>query len=1166
MGDDAGYISLLDTRVIGAVKRSSVLRLHKSMLYDMQFSLDDRSLLSCGLDKTAVSDIQRSRFTAVLAPASALGGVIKVAQFMPSNQNIIATGSIDGSLGIYDVRAGSRAVSIVDGAHGADSHSSSSGQPPAASSTQPACDKLKPLINLQGTHAPAHKTTAAAASGRGSGNARTSPASVAGAASQPRPRSGPAAAGRAYGPESSITAVCFADKYLISGGAGDGCVRFWDLRRMPGVNNTAAGAVSASSSIASRSASSSNGKPRKRAVSPSPPPSTASSATSGFDRHKGVSYGSDGSGAVYVIRDAAALCAGVGSSDEANDDGIEYESSSRHPASSKSRVPRAFGVSSVEVSPDVLYSSGYGASSSHSGPSMLVSYKSSRILLFDLNRILAGGGGFYGGSFLHSAVSVVASQMNDGNGAGSDGGFEMPSFVYHAAGYQHPSSGHASTAEGTGAGAAGASFTVGTPTRSSTGQAAFQTPNRSSVRSSKAWDGILQQSPSGPPSLSSYATDAASIKSDYSSWSHAIGRSSGGRQQQPVAALVGYSEFTGHYNPSFSIKAHFSRCGNYIISGSADCRAYIWKIPHKSRAFDMSRGAPHSWDPLYVLGTHRAEVGDIAWGGSPSHLLAAPDEHLRIATVSDDGGIRVWGPCLSDNPAGWLENGRKHRSASTESMRHVPGPHHLDRTAQVLGHAGWRCAPGDVTVTHAFGLDDVKWGYSPEGRWVAGGFPVHQKAWASLLSGDRNVAGGHGGRRSFRSQVQEEDDEDDINTDGGRYLPSNFSAADRTSASSTHIGSSGGGSDLLRAAALRQDRSALMALAAHEGLEPHPRDRGEDLRWAVPFPLFASDKATDIAVAEHQALFRAAGDTGTGGGAGPDQRLRRRHTPVRAAASSLVLPSVGSRLDDSNLVQGDTDDGIDDDTGERLFFAASSPLAGELDTIDTGSDQLAGREKRQRLDHDHDIGIDTEPAPRPSSSSPSACTTSAAAADADPGSAVVGLRLSSLSGLPSLFQYVQSPPALLRSPSSISNTGSKCALPCSRSAAELAGVDAEMRGSSPPATKRQLNTDGGIGSGDRSDAGDVEVADPLRSGSSSLQPSGSMPRRKPATKATTAIPVSAPKSSPHSFFSALSRGSSPFTTPTGSSMQERPSATAAIDDSVATLDTSTAGATAALEH
>ena len=65
--------------------------------------------------------------------------------------------------------------------------------------------------------------------------------------------------------------------------------------------------------------------------------------------------------------------------------------------------------------------------------------------------------------------------------------------------------------------------------------------------------------------------------------------------------LVGV--YGGHEQHSFYIKTCLSGDGNYLLSGSSDDHAYIWRIG----------GGPK---PLLKLDGHRAEVTCVAWSSN----------------------------------------------------------------------------------------------------------------------------------------------------------------------------------------------------------------------------------------------------------------------------------------------------------------------------------------------------------------------------------------------------------------------------------------------------------------------------------------------------------------------------------------------------------------------
>ncbi|NXF49367.1 DTL protein, partial [Oceanites oceanicus] len=82
----------------------------------------------------------------------------------------------------------------------------------------------------------------------------------------------------------------------------------------------------------------------------------------------------------------------------------------------------------------------------------------------------------------------------------------------------------------------------------------------------------------------------------------------------PVAA------FSGHQNSTFYIKSSTSPDDQFLVSGSSDCNAYIWKVSEPSLP------------PRILLG-HSQEVTSIAW---------CPSDFTKIATCSDDNTVRIW--------------------------------------------------------------------------------------------------------------------------------------------------------------------------------------------------------------------------------------------------------------------------------------------------------------------------------------------------------------------------------------------------------------------------------------------------------------------------------------------------------------------------------------------
>ncbi|NXS32381.1 DTL protein, partial [Pomatostomus ruficeps] len=78
--------------------------------------------------------------------------------------------------------------------------------------------------------------------------------------------------------------------------------------------------------------------------------------------------------------------------------------------------------------------------------------------------------------------------------------------------------------------------------------------------------------------------------------------------------------FSGHQNSTFYIKSSASPDDQFLVSGSSDCNAYIWKVSEPSLP------------PRILLG-HTQEVTSIAW---------CPSDFTKIATCSDDNTMRIW--------------------------------------------------------------------------------------------------------------------------------------------------------------------------------------------------------------------------------------------------------------------------------------------------------------------------------------------------------------------------------------------------------------------------------------------------------------------------------------------------------------------------------------------
>ncbi|XP_078675321.1 denticleless protein homolog [Branchiostoma floridae x Branchiostoma belcheri] len=85
-------------------------------------------------------------------------------------------------------------------------------------------------------------------------------------------------------------------------------------------------------------------------------------------------------------------------------------------------------------------------------------------------------------------------------------------------------------------------------------------------------------------------------------------------ETQPVTT------FTGHTCSSFYVRCALSPCEEYLISGSSDNSAYIWKVNDPEAC------------PWKLTG-HSGEVTAVAW---------CQDDFTKLITCSDDNTMRVW--------------------------------------------------------------------------------------------------------------------------------------------------------------------------------------------------------------------------------------------------------------------------------------------------------------------------------------------------------------------------------------------------------------------------------------------------------------------------------------------------------------------------------------------
>uniref|UniRef100_A0A2K6G8Y4 Denticleless E3 ubiquitin n=1 Tax=Propithecus coquereli TaxID=379532 RepID=A0A2K6G8Y4_PROCO len=87
-----------------------------------------------------------------------------------------------------------------------------------------------------------------------------------------------------------------------------------------------------------------------------------------------------------------------------------------------------------------------------------------------------------------------------------------------------------------------------------------------------------------------------------------------GLKTSPVAI------FNGHQNSTFYIKSSLSPDDQFLVSGSSDEAAYIWKV-----------STP--WHPPTMLLGHSQEVTSVCW---------CPSDFTKIATCSDDNTLKIW--------------------------------------------------------------------------------------------------------------------------------------------------------------------------------------------------------------------------------------------------------------------------------------------------------------------------------------------------------------------------------------------------------------------------------------------------------------------------------------------------------------------------------------------
>jgi denticleless len=89
----------------------------------------------------------------------------------------------------------------------------------------------------------------------------------------------------------------------------------------------------------------------------------------------------------------------------------------------------------------------------------------------------------------------------------------------------------------------------------------------------------------------------------------------------------GYEQvLTGHTQTSFYIRARFSPDGQFVLSGSADTKAYIWDTKQRSTNGALA--------PILELAGHR--------GGETSAVDWCKTDIYKVATCADDSTTKVW--------------------------------------------------------------------------------------------------------------------------------------------------------------------------------------------------------------------------------------------------------------------------------------------------------------------------------------------------------------------------------------------------------------------------------------------------------------------------------------------------------------------------------------------
>ncbi|NWR89264.1 DTL protein, partial [Furnarius figulus] len=159
-----------------------------------------------------------------------------------------------------------------------------------------------------------------------------------------------------------------------------------------------------------------------------------------------------------------------------------------------------------------------------------------------------------------------------------------------------------------------------------------------------------------------------------------------GLRTTPVAV------FSGHQNSTFYIKSSTSPDDQFLVSGSSDSNAYIWKVSEPSLP------------PRMLLG-HSQEVTSIAW---------CPSDYTKIATCSDDNTVRIWRlrrlpeeekSVSRKNLVGWVTQKKpveQHGSGQPASPQCTPAKAFTVGSAYISSPRPAACAPiysGDLPLS-----------------------------------------------------------------------------------------------------------------------------------------------------------------------------------------------------------------------------------------------------------------------------------------------------------------------------------------------------------------------------------------------------------------------------------------------------------------------------------